>query len=137
MQIGHLAKRVGVNVQTVRFYEREGLLPNPQRTQSGYRVYGEDDLRRLQFIRQAKALGFSLEEIKGFLRMRSVGQCPCTDVIKIGERHLRDLERQIADLTKFSAGLRRAVRGWKKSGQQQIAGDAICTLIERTMKSSS
>ncbi len=137
MQIGHLAKRVGVNVQTVRFYEREGLLPKPQRTESGYRVYGEDDLRRLQFIRQAKALGFSLEEIKEFLRMRSRGQCPCTDVIKIGERHLRDLERQIAHLTKFSDGLRRAVRGWKKSGQQQIAGDAICTLIERTMKSSS
>lgn len=137
MQIGKLAKQAGVTVQTVRFYERRGLLPSPKRRESGFRLYGEDDVRRLRFIRQAKALGFSLDEIKEFLQMRKRGLCPCTDVIKLGEQHLRDVERQIADLTKFREGLSRAVRKWKKSGQQKIEADAFCTLIERTMKSAT
>lgn len=137
MQIGNLAKQAGVTVQTVRFYERRGLLPNPQRKDSGYRLYGEDDLHRLRFIRQAKALGFSLDEIKDFLRTRTRGLCPCSDVIKVGEQHLRDIEQQIAKLERFRDELRRAVRNWKKSGQQTIQADAFCTLIERTMKSTA
>lgn len=136
MQIGNLAKHAGVTVQTVRFYERRGLLPKPQRRESGYRLYGEEDLRRLRFIRQAKALGFSLDEIREFLQMRKRGMCPCADVIKIGEQHLRDVEQQIADLTRFRDELHRAVRKWKKSGQPKIEADAFCTLIERTMKST-
>lgn len=134
MQIGRLAKQAGVTVQTVRFYERRGLLPDPQRKDSGYRLYGDDDLRRLRFIRQAKALGFSLDEIREFLQMRKRGLCPCTDVIKVGELHLRDVEQQISHLTRFRDELRRTVRKWKKSGQQKIEADAFCTLIERTMK---
>jgi DNA-binding transcriptional MerR regulator len=134
MQIATLAKHGVVTVQTVRFYERRGLLRDPQRKESGYRVYGEEDLRRLRFIRQAKSLGFSLDEIRQFLRMREQGLCPCTDVIKIGERHLRDVEVQIARLTSFRNELHRAVRKWKKSGKQKIEAGAFCALIERTMK---
>jgi DNA-binding transcriptional MerR regulator len=137
MQIGRLAKQAGVAVQTVRFYERRGLLPDPQRKESGYRLYGDHDLRRLRFIRQAKSLGFSLDEIKEFLRMRERGLCPCTDVIKVGERHLRDVEAQIARLASFREELRRAVRKWKQCGQQKIEAGAFCALIERTMKSGS
>lgn len=137
MQIGELAKRAGVNIQTVRFYERRGLLPNPQRKESGYRMYGEEDLRRMRFIRQAKALGFSLNDIKGFLQMRGRGQCPCAGVIKAGEQHLRDVEQQIAQLTRFRDELRRAIRKWKKSGQQQVSADAFCTLIERAMEDTT
>ncbi len=124
-------------MQTVRFYERRGLLPDPQRKESGYRLYGEEDLRRLRFIRQAKSLGFSLDEIKQFLRMRERGLCPCTDVIKVGERHLRDVEIQIARLASFRDELRHAVRKWKKSGQQKVEAGAFCALIERTMKSAT
>lgn len=137
MQIGKLAKSAGVNVQTVRFYERRGLLPDPKRRESGYRIYDEDDLRRLRFIRQAKALGFSLDEIKEFLRMRTRGMCPCTDVIKVGEQHLRDVDRQIARLEIFRDELRRAIREWKRSGKQKVEADAFCTLIERTMKNGA
>src|SRR5438552_16510410 len=88
MQIGELAKETRVTVQTVRFYERRGLMPQPLRRESGYRDFGEGDLRRLEFIRHAKALGFSLQEIREILRMRERGQCPCTDVTKMAERHL-------------------------------------------------
>ena len=67
MQIGELAKSAGVTVQTIRFYERKGLLPSPPRKESGYRIYDEADLRRLQFVRQVKRLGFSLDENSRFL----------------------------------------------------------------------
>ena len=135
MQIGELAKRAHVTVQTVRFYERLKLLPDPQRKDSGYRVYSEPDLKRLLFVRQAKSLGFSLDEIRDILRMRERGHCPCGEVITIAERHLRAVEQQLHNLSKFRDGLSRAVKQWKKSGSQTLSADAICALIERTLDS--
>jgi DNA-binding transcriptional MerR regulator len=134
MQIGELAKRSGVTVQTVRFYERLKLLPEPQRKDSGYRVYSEPDLKRLRFVRQGKSLGFSLDEIRDILRMRERGHCPCGEVVSIAERHLRSVEQQITQLSKFRDGLSQAVKQWKKSGKQTISADAICVLIERTVE---
>lgn len=134
MQIGKLATEAGVTVQTIRFYERRGLLPEPQRRESGYRLYGEEDLHRMRFIHQAKALGFSLDETREFLRMRTRGLCPCADVVKVGEQHLRDVEQEIETLQGFRRELRRAIRKWKTSGRQKIEAGAFCALIERTMK---
>lgn len=136
MQIGELAKRTGVTVQTIRFYERSRLLPKPQRKNSGYRVYSETDLKRLRFVLQAKSLGFSLDEIREILRMRERRHCPCSEVVGIAERHLRDVEHQLQQLSTFRDGLRRAIRQWKTSGEQVISADAICALIERTAKSA-
>lgn len=133
MQIGELAEQAGVNVQTVRFYERRKLLPEPSRTGSGYRQYGEQELKQLQFIRQAKSLGFTLDEIREIIRSRGRGQCPCTDVIAIAERHLGDVTEQIQTLEAFKSELTAAIRQWKKAGKQNVAAGAICTLIERTM----
>lgn len=133
MQIGELAKQGGVSVQTVRFYERRGILPNPLRKESGYRIYGDLDLKRLAFIRQAKALGFSLKEIQEILRMRERGECPCVDVTKIAEKHLRQVGLQIKQLRRFYVELSRWVKTWRRLGKQSISGDAICVLIERTM----
>lgn len=76
MQIGEFAKHAGVNIQKVRFYERKRLLPAPERKASGYRIYSDEDLHRLRFIRQAKALGFSLDEIREILAMRARAQAP-------------------------------------------------------------
>ncbi|TAM79742.1 MAG: heavy metal-responsive transcriptional regulator [Acidobacteria bacterium] len=134
MQIGEVAKKGGVSVQTVRFYERQGLLPEPGRKESGYRVYGERDLKRLLFIRHAKGLGFSLEEIREILRMRERGQCPCGSVLVLAEQHLEAVERQIQQLSRFRDELRRAIRQWKRSGQQQLSANAFCSLIENTMR---
>lgn len=132
--IGELAKRIGVSVQTVRFYERLGLLPQPPRKDSGYRVYSEPALKRLLFIRQAKSLGFSLDEIRDILRMRERGDCPCGEVISVAERHLHAIEQQLRTLTKFREGLKQAIQQWKKSGEQTLSADSICVLIERTME---
>lgn len=137
MRIGELAKQGGVNVQTVRFYERQGLLPEPPRRESGYRIYSSEDLRRLRFIRQAKVLGFSLQEIATILRMRERGRCPCGEVTRIGEKHLHELGEQMKRLRGFHAELSRAVRAWKRLGEQRVSGDAICLLIERTMDRAS
>lgn len=131
MQIGAFAKRSRVTVQTVRFYERLKLLPEPQRKGSGYRVYSEPDLKRLSFIRQAKSLGFSLDEIRDILRMRERGHCPCGEVVSMAERHLRTVEQQMVQLSKFRNGLRQALQQWEKSGKHTVSADAICALIER------
>jgi len=133
LTVGHLAKQAGVNLETVRFYERRGLLPEPMRKESGYRIYGADDLHRLRFIRQAKTLGFSLNEIATILQMRERGKCPCGEVTKIGEKHLRDLGEQIKRLRSFHNELSRAVKSWKRLGEQRVSADAICVLIEHTM----
>ena len=136
MQIGELSKQAGVSIQTVRFYERRKLLPEPTRTESGYRQYGPDELKRLGFIRQAKALGFSLDEIRNIIRSRGRGECPCMDVIATAERHLADVTDQIEKLQSFKQELSRAVRAWKRAGKQTIAAGAICTLIEKTMENN-
>jgi MerR family transcriptional regulator, copper efflux regulator len=137
MQIGEMAKKAGVSVQTVRFYERRGLLPEPGRKESGYRVYGDGDLKRLLFIRQAKALGFSLDEIRTILRMRERGQCPCATVLRLAEQHLEAIEQQLGQLSTFRDELRHAIRKWKQSRQQRLSADAFCVLIENVMSNGS
>jgi DNA-binding transcriptional MerR regulator len=133
VQIGELAKRAGVTVQAVRFYERRGLLPSPARKDSGYRIFGEGDLRRMQFIRQAKCLGFSLDEIRSVLWMSERGACPCQEVVSIAERHLAEAEQQISYLVRFRNELSRTLTQWRKSKRRTVPGDAICALIERTV----
>ena len=133
MQIGELAKETRVTVQTVRFYERRGLMPQPLRRESGYRDFGEGDLRRLEFIRQAKGLGFSLQEIRDILQTRERGQCPCTDVSKMAERHLAAAEAEIVRLQRFRRELRQALGTWKQKPTRNLPANAICVLIERTM----
>ncbi len=133
MKIGELAKKASVGIQTIRFYERQGLLPDPGRTDSGYRLFTDAHLRQLRFIRQAKALGFALEEIKGILRMRGRGQCPCGKVISVAEHHLQNVNGQIRQLENFRRELSKALKQWKRSGARQVSADAFCVLIERAM----
>lgn len=135
MQIGELARQASVNIQTVRFYERHKLLPQPARKPSGYRVYSEGDLRRLLFIRQAKALGFSLEEIREILAMRARGACPCGRVVTLAQRHLDNIRDTIRNLAGFEKELSRAVKKWKNSGRPRLAANEFCALIEQAMSS--
>jgi DNA-binding transcriptional MerR regulator len=132
MHIGKLASELGISSQAVRFYERSGLLKEPARSGSGYRQYGPDDLKRLRFIRQAKDLGFTLTEIGSMLRMHDAGQVPCSEVIAIAERHLEEVEAEIARLNRFRRQLSNALTEWRKVKTRRVAGGAICELIERT-----
>lgn len=137
MRIGTLARQSGASVQALRFYERLGLLPRPARTPAGYRNYAPADLRRVELIRQAKRLGFSLDEIRRILRLRQQGSCPCGEVVAMLEKHLRETDDQLQHLRRFRRELAGTLADWKRSGTDAIAGDVICGLIERTLRRAS
>ena len=105
MTIGRLATRAGVGVETVRFYERKGLLEEPPRRPSGYRQYPSDTVDRLRFIRRAKQLGFSLDEIKSLLALSSSSAENRQDVRAKARDKITDIELRIADLSRMKTTL--------------------------------
>ena len=104
--IGQLAKTAGVNVQTVRYYERRKLLPPTSRRPSGYRVYSDEALRRLRFIRNAQALGFTLREITELLNLRVSSATRCGDVKRTAKAKLAGVEEKVRDLKALARALR-------------------------------
>ena len=102
-RVGELAEAVGVAADTVRYYEKIGLLPAPARTSAGYRSYGEDAIDRLQFIQGAQRLGLSLADIAELLAIRDTGACPCEPAEQVLRRRLADLDMQMARLTALRA----------------------------------
>lgn len=117
LSIGQLARHAGVGVDTVRYYERDGLLAPAGRLASGYRRYGELELRRLRFIRRAKGLGFSLDDIRALLAMsdeRSVAK-----VKRAAEAKLDDIDRRIDELKRVRAGLARLVAACPGHGRAE------------------
>lgn len=108
MRIGELARHAGVGADTVRFYEREGLLPAPPRSAAGYRRYGAGDIARVRFIRRAKNLGFTLEQIGELLSLSA--RRDVRAVKRAAEARLAEVERKIAELQRIRRGLRELVQ---------------------------
>jgi Hg(II)-responsive transcriptional regulator len=96
MTVSELARKAGVHLETVRYYEREGLLPEPERTSGGHRIYREQDAARLRFIQHAKDVGFTLKEVQELLRLREAPDATCADVAEIARRKLGEIEGKIA-----------------------------------------
>jgi Hg(II)-responsive transcriptional regulator len=105
LSIGQVARRAGVGVETVRFYEREGLLEEPPRRASGYRQYSEQVVTRLHFIKRAQKLGFSLKEITDLLQLRVDAQTSCEEVKQRTEAKIAEVERKMVELQ----GMRQAL----------------------------
>ena len=105
LTIGQVAKSAHVNVETVRYYERRGLIPVPARRPSGYRAYAPDVVRRIQFIRQAQQLGFSLQEVDDLLRLRVDPERSCIEVKRRAEGKIADIERKIEDMRRMQQAL--------------------------------
>jgi len=101
---GTLAKESGVNLETIRFYEKIGLMPDPPRTASGYRCYSMDHLKRLKFIRRSRELGFTNQEVAGLLEMVD-GTYACDDVKDIALAHVALIKNKVADLVKLQSAL--------------------------------
>lgn len=101
LQRAELAKATGCNLETIRYYEKTGLLAEPLRSAKGYRIYGESDIRRLRFIMRARALGFTIEEIRGLLALVDGGTQTCSEVKARTELHLEDVRTKIADLRRI------------------------------------
>ncbi len=109
MTIGELAKACGVGVETVRYYERRGLLPDPRPRKVGYRDFDADDVRRLSFVKQAQALGFTLKEISELLALRVSRTTTCSDVRELAEAKLKDIDEKLRTLRSFKRALGRLV----------------------------
>lgn len=110
MQIGIVAKRIGLSVDAIRFYERNTLLPRAARTEGGFRQYGESDVEKLAFIRRVQGLGFKLSEIRGLLKLRGDRLQPCAPVKRRLQQKLADVRRKLSDLKKLEHELRLALR---------------------------
>jgi MerR family mercuric resistance operon transcriptional regulator len=109
LAIGALSKRTGCKVETIRYYERARLLPAPARSPGGYRLYSKDHLKRLIFIRRARALGFSIDEVWKLLKLAEERKRPCTEVRVVAGAHLADVRAKIADLRAMERVLRETV----------------------------
>ena len=99
--IGELSRLTGVNIETIRYYERIQMLPSPPRTSSGRRVYSAMELRILVFIRRSRELGFSPDEIRTLLRLAAPGMASCSEVKEIATHHLEDIRSKLGDLKKL------------------------------------
>ena len=116
LTIGEVAKAAEVAIETVRFYEREGLVAEPPRRQSGYRQYPMDTVRRLRFIRRAKGLGFTLKEIGELLDLRVDPERNCADVRTLAKAKMADIEAKMLDLARIQAALTELVRSCRGKG---------------------
>lgn len=110
LKIGQLAKDVGVNIETIRYYERLNMLGPTSRLPSGYRLYNAEAQRRLRFIRNAQTLGFTLHEIEQLLDLQASSKARCGDVQRKAEAKLKHVEAKVRDLQSLATALRRLIR---------------------------
>lgn len=130
LKIGELAKRLGLNAQTIRYYERIGLLPEPERTKAGYRLYGKEDQRRLKFVKNARNTGLALGEIKEVLAFHERGEAPCSYVTEAIARRADEVERQIAELMEFKEELDRLHEQASGHSGEDTKSGRYCHIIE-------
>ncbi|MDI6909549.1 heavy metal-responsive transcriptional regulator [Nocardioides sp.] len=133
MLIGRLAETAGVTAQTVRFYEREGLLPRSPREANGYRVYDDVALDRLRFIRTAQASGLTLAEIRGIVDLRDAGTVPCTHVTTLLSARLDDVRARVRELELLTGELERLISRSDHLDPAECDAAAVChILVERS-----
>ncbi len=131
MLIGELARRTGVNPKTIRYYEEVGLLPPAARLPSGYRQYTAEDGERLEFVRNAKALGVTLKEIKEVLAFRDRGVAPCPYVLKLLDAKMKEIQGRIRGLRMLAEDLRRLQRAAARIPAKELAAKVrFCHILE-------
>lgn len=131
--IGEIAKDLGISPKTIRWYEAQGLVAEPDRTESGYRSYSAEDIERLKFIRKAFAFGFSSKEIKDILELRAHGESPCDLVLDLIGGKISAIHHQIKELQQLERELTELRTQWRS---KQNLGDKpaakVCSCIEET-----
>lgn len=128
--IKDISAKLDLNPKTVRFYEDIGLIPKPKRNESNYRIYSEDDLKILSFVKKARTLGISTQDIKKIINLRKKGTLPCCTVISILEKEEQDLEQKIQEMIAFKEKLSQTVKSFKENIEKGADGK-ICGLIEQ------
>lgn len=135
MTVGAAAKAAGVSAKAVRLWESKGLLPPAERTDSGYRIFTDDDLDVLRFIRKAKALDLTLAEIKDIIDLQRGGATPCDRVTELLDSHIADIDRTVADLHDLRRTLveaRRTAQASQRRGEHTM----VCHIIETAPRSA-
>jgi DNA-binding transcriptional MerR regulator len=132
LKVGAVAKAAGVGVQTLHYYERLGLLPKPSRSAANYRLYSQEAVRRVRFIKKAQAIGLTLEETKQILDLKDHGRAPCHRVVELGRKHLQEIDARLTQLRAFHRLLAKSVSEWQRKDKpgRACAGE-FCDLIER------
>ncbi len=129
MLIGELAQRSGIPPRTLRFYETAGVLPGPERTPSGYRIYGNDALDRLAFIRAAQAASLTLAEIRSVIAIRASGNAPCSHVLELLDAKALAVTRQIAELRTLRRELDRLRTRSAAAGPAACDAARVCDVL--------
>jgi MerR family copper efflux transcriptional regulator len=130
MKIGELAERAGTSVKTIRYYDRVGVLCPQQRSESGYRLYGEDALDRYRFVRAAQAVGLRLGEIRQIIALRDRGEAPCGFVVELIGRRASELDARIAELVALRDELRRLDRRARRLDPRRCDPRLVCHVID-------
>lgn len=128
LAIGALARAAGIKAPTIRFYEEIGLIPIPPRTASNRRYYGDADVHRLRFIRNARELGFSVDDVRALLAMTMDPEASCAGADSVAKHHLAEVERKIERLTGLRKELRRMIN---ECGQRSVSDCRIIEVIAR------
>jgi MerR family copper efflux transcriptional regulator len=130
LRIGQVAARAGVTPKAIRFYEVAGVLPAPARGRNGYRLYRDEAVDVLQFVRRAAGLGLTLAEIKEIVAIRQGGRPPCSHVHRLLQDKARELDHKLQDLMELRRRLRRSLEAWNR---QPMVKAAVCPHIEGRM----
>ena len=130
--IGDIAKKFGLNPRTIRYYETIGILPKARRTESGYRIYTDETIERLEFIFKAKTLGLKLDEIKEILLLHEKGEVPCECTREFIKSKIVEIEEKITNLTELKTRL----SGLLKIKRYKPATQSICPIITESEKTS-
>jgi MerR family mercuric resistance operon transcriptional regulator len=129
---GKLATTAGVNIETLRFYEKKGVMPKPDRTPAGYRIYDINDLKRLKFIKKSQILGFTLSEIKDLLYLRVDSERSCSEVRKIASEKISSIDIKIDELQKIRDALSKLVELCKGEGPE-----SDCPILDELEKNNN
>lgn len=127
LKIGEVARQTGIGIETLRFYERSGLLDRPVRTQAGYRLYNSEALLTLEFIKRAQTLGFSLNEIRQIIDDSRTGHRPCVEVREIVRARLRELDERLRQMQQYRDAMAQTLKSWDAKG---APAGRFCGLIE-------
>lgn len=131
IQIGTLSARTGVHIETIRYYERVGVLPRPPRSAGGFRRYGSEDVKRLGFIRRLRELGFSLDSVEALLDLAQTRRSACGAVHDIAARHLETVQEKIRDLRRME----RVLKDMVASCERGVVPE--CPMIETLWRSAA
>jgi len=129
--IGQVAQETGIPQKTLRYYEELGLLPQPMRTESGYRIYTPDTLERVAFIKKAQRLGLTLSEIKQILDLYDKKQARCSHIENLLHRKIAEIDTQIQDLLALQQDLRGLLHQWEPAAEGTSKEEVICSHIQR------